>query len=182
VAWVFQGKVKLVKNGDGYQEGKGTVRFVASFGRAPTNGDIRGSNRGRRVLLADDAPKAAATPAKTPAASPTPAIAADAKAPAAAAATPAAAKATATPAKAPAATPATPAKTVSNAKAPAAAAAKQAATPAPATVQGGYEPDYYGSGGYGGGYGGSDLPIVKGGSLSITLYDSYADKEDDYKY
>lgn len=180
VAWVFQGRVKLVKSGDGYQEGKGTVRFVASFGRAPTNGDIRGSNGGRRVLLSDEAPKAAATLAKTPAAAATPAKAADAKTPAAAAATPAAAKATATPAEAPAATPATPAKTVSDAKAPA-AAAKQAGTPAPATVQGGYEPDYHGSGGYDG-YGGSDLPIVKGGSLSITLYDSYADKEDDYKY
>lgn len=187
VAWIFQGKIKLVKNRDGYQEGRGTVRFVASFGQPPNGTPIRnGQNGSGRRLMAEEAPKAAATPAAagSPAA-PAAAAAAPAKAathtkaPAAAAA-PAAAKATDT--KTPAAA-ATPVAAVSDAKkAPAAAApaAAQAGTPAPASVQGGYyEPDYDSS--YGG-YGGSYLPIVKGGGLIITLYDSYYDDKDDYKY
>lgn len=170
VAWVFQGKIQLVKNRDGYQEGRGTVRFVASFGQAP-DGSHTTRNSGRR-LMAEEAPKAAAPAAGSPApaAAAAPAKATDSKAPAA---SPAAAKATDT--KAPAAA-AAPVATVSGAQAPAAA---QAVTPAPASVQGGYEPDYGSS--YSD-YDGSDLPIVKGGSLSITLYDSYYDDKDDYKY
>jgi hypothetical protein len=152
VAWVFRGQIKVLKQSYGYTEAKGMVEFVAEFGQAPQGG----GDEGRRRLLADGATVGATTAPSAVTAAAQPAQGAAAQPTPAATQSAQGVAAGATPAmpqsaQGAVAGPVVPAKSRKRAKASS------------------WElPDHD-----------LDLPIVKGGSLHIRLYDKWGDSHSD---